>query len=99
MEAFAPAKAVEKARSHYRFEPTARSLVFHVREPFETRTTSARLVRAEITPETPLIVISQMPKNGVIFSDGIETDFLEFNSGAIATVQLADRHLNLVKAV
>jgi hypothetical protein len=28
-------------------------------------------------------------QNGVIFSDGIESDFLRFNSGAIATVGVA----------
>jgi len=30
-----------------------------------------------------------MPAHGVIFSDGIETDFLKFNSGAIATIGIA----------
>jgi hypothetical protein len=30
-----------------------------------------------------------MPTNGVIFSDGVETDFLKFNSGSIATVGIA----------
>ena len=34
----------------------------------------------------------------MIFSDGVEADFLEFTSGAVATVQLAQRHLNLVQA-
>ncbi len=97
MAAFASPKALEKARSRYRFEQTARSLAFHVREPFETRTTGASMVRGTIKAELPLMVISQMPKNGVIFSDGIEADFLEFNSGAIATVQVAGRHLNLVQ--
>ncbi len=98
MAAFAAPKAIEKARTHYRFEPTARSLVFHVREPFETRATGASMVRGTIKAESPLVVISQMPKNGVIFSDGVEADFLEFNSGAIATVQVGGRHLNLVQA-
>jgi hypothetical protein len=32
-----------------------------------------------------------MAEHGVIFSDGIEKDFLEFNSGARAVVALADR--------
>jgi hypothetical protein len=32
-----------------------------------------------------------MPENGVIFSDGIESDFLEFNSGVTATVSIAER--------
>jgi hypothetical protein len=37
-----------------------------------------------------------MPQNGVIFSDGVEEDRLEFNSGAMATISLADRTLRLV---
>lgn len=32
-----------------------------------------------------------MPENGVIFSDGIESDFLEFRSGTRATVGIADK--------
>jgi hypothetical protein len=32
---------------------------------------------------------SQMPENGVIFGDGIETDHLEFNSGTQAAIGLA----------
>ena len=32
-----------------------------------------------------------MPENGVIFSDGVESDFLEFNSGTEAIVRIADK--------
>jgi hypothetical protein len=32
-----------------------------------------------------------MAANGVIFSDGIESDFLQFNSGSIAAIQPANR--------
>jgi hypothetical protein len=32
-----------------------------------------------------------MGENGVIFSDGIESDFLEFNSGTRATIALAEK--------
>ena len=37
-----------------------------------------------------------MPQNGVIFSDGIEDDRLDFNSGAIARIGLAERTMSLV---
>jgi hypothetical protein len=33
---------------------------------------------------------------GVIFSDGIEADFLEFNAGMTATVEIAERRGCLV---
>ena len=37
-----------------------------------------------------------MPSGGVIFSDGVEKDFLAFDSGTTATICVADRKLNLV---
>jgi hypothetical protein len=38
-----------------------------------------------------------MPENGVTFSDGIEADFLDFNSGITATIGVADRVGQLVQ--
>jgi NAD kinase len=72
-------------------------LYFTVREPFPTRTTGASLVFGRITAEQPLIIESQMGENGVIFSDGIEQDFLEFNSGTRAMISIADRKGVLVE--
>lgn len=66
-------------------------LFFTVREPFPSKFSKANLVFGKIVPETPLIIVSQMPENGVIFSDGVESDFLEFRSGLIATISLADK--------
>jgi NAD kinase len=66
-------------------------LFFTVREPFPTHTTGASLVFGRVTPDTPLQLESQMAENGVIFSDGIEKDFLEFNSGTQAVINLAER--------
>lgn len=66
-------------------------LYFTVREPFPTRTTAASLVFGRVTEEAPLILESQMAENGVIFSDGIEKDFLEFNSGTQAVIGIAER--------
>jgi hypothetical protein len=42
-------------------------------------------------------VLSLMPENGVIFSDGIEGDFLTFNSGVAATISVAERVGHLVQ--
>ena len=72
-------------------------LYFTVREPFPTRTTSASLVFGRVTNETPLILESQMAENGVIFSDGIENDFLEFNSGTQAVIGIAEKKGVLVE--
>lgn len=38
-----------------------------------------------------MTVLSYMPENGVIFSDGIVDDFLEFNSGTQATISIAEK--------
>lgn len=67
----------------------AESLYFTVREPFPSLHTQAGLVFGEITRSAPLQLRSLMPENGVLFSDGIESDFLEFNSGTQAEVTLA----------
>lgn len=72
-------------------------LFYTVREPFPTKTTGVSLVFGRVTPETPLILESRMAENGVIFSDGIEKDFLEFNSGTQAVIGIAERKGVLVE--
>ncbi len=72
------------------------SLLFTVREPFVSKTSQAGIVCGQITRQQPLIVKSEMPENGVIFSDGVEADYLQFNSGAVATIGIAERQTNLV---
>ena len=76
---------------HTDFAWDADYLYFTVREPFPTRTTGSSLVFGRITDESPLLLESQMAEHGVIFSDGIENDFLEFNSGTQASIGLAER--------
>lgn len=44
----------------------------------------------------PLRIASYMPEDGVIFSDGIESDFLEFNAGMEARIEIAERRGLLV---
>lgn len=71
-------------------------LLFVVREPFVSKTSQAGIVCGAVTHQAPLIVTSEMPEGGVIFSDGVEADYLAFNSGATATIGLAERKTNLV---
>ena len=71
-------------------------LYFTVREPFPSRTSRADLVFGRVTREAPLRIVSQMAGHGVIFSDGIEADFLEFNAGMEAVVDIAEREGLLV---
>lgn len=71
-------------------------LRYFVREPFPSRTTGASLVVGRINARTPLTIVSEMAENGVIFSDGIEADFLEFNAGTRAEIGIAEREGLLV---
>jgi NAD kinase len=73
-------------------------LLFVVREPFVSRHSQATIVAGTILPHAPLAIESQMPNGGVIFSDGIEADHLDFNSGAIANIRIAAEKANLVVA-
>ena len=71
-------------------------LVFVVREPFLSRMSQTGIGYGIITKNRPLTIESYMPSKGVIFSDGIESDFLHFNSGARVTIGLADEKAVLV---
>lgn len=73
-----------------------RRLVYVVREPFISRHSQANLVAGMIDSGQELMVESLMPSGGVVFSDGMEADFLQFNSGAIATVRTAEKRARLV---
>lgn len=71
-------------------------LYFSVREPFPSRISKTDIVFGKVTRDKPLKILSQMPENGVIFSDGIESDFLQFNSGIEATITVAEKKGHLV---
>lgn len=75
-----------------------RRLLWAVREPFRSRHSAADLVAGLVEPGEELLIESRMPSGGVIFSDGIEADFLDFNSGSLATVRAAGRRALLVTA-
>lgn len=74
------------------------NLWFSVREPFVSKTSQASLIFGQLQSGQKLTITSQMPDYGVIFSDGIESDFLAFNSGSIAEISLAERQAHLVMA-
>jgi hypothetical protein len=79
----------KKAKPDFSFPWEADRLRFHVREPFPTRTTGTDILAGTVDAENPLTVLSQMSENGVIFSDGVESDFLNFPSGVTARIGLA----------
>jgi len=81
-----------------RLEWEEQKLLFVVREPFVSRHSQAGIVAGTVLPGKPLMVESHLPVSGVIFSDGMEADHLEFNSGATATIGIAPERANLVMA-
>ncbi|MHC6204185.1 diacylglycerol kinase catalytic domain-containing protein [Breznakiellaceae bacterium SP9] len=74
----------------------AEELIFAVREPFPANNTGTNLVFGKISRDKPLRIESLMGENGVIFSDGIESDFLDFNSGTEARISVADKKARLI---
>ena len=74
----------------------APELRFAVREPFPSRNSQVNLVCGTLTASEQLRVRSLMPENGVIFSDGIEADRLDFNAGAEVEIGIAERQGRLI---
>lgn len=74
----------------------AEKLLFVVREPFISKTSKAEIVAGEIVKNNILTIESFMPENGIIFSDGILSDYLTFNSGAIVEIGIAHEKAVLV---
>ncbi|HEY4251247.1 MAG TPA: hypothetical protein VGM87_08600 [Roseomonas sp.] len=71
-------------------------LHYFVREPFPSRITGTALVAGRIGAGAPAVVTSEMAEHGVIFSDGMEADFLAFNAGTRAVIGVAERAGTLV---
>jgi NAD kinase len=93
MGAFQPAK--EKVRMKMNWDDNR--LVFVVREPFLSKHSHVSIAAGVIAHQQSLTIESQMPFNGVIFSDGIEADFLKFNSGCHVKISLAGKKANMVQ--
>jgi NAD kinase len=75
-----------------------RRLLYVVREPFVSRHSQAGIVAGMLESGQELVLESLMPSGGAIFSDGMEADFLQFNSGATARVRAAETRARLVAA-
>lgn len=71
-------------------------LVFIVREPFHSKYSEISLTAGVITNDLKLRIESLMPSNGLIFSDGIEADFLHFNSGSIVEIGIAKQKAMII---
>lgn len=79
-----------------RIGSTGDELCFVVREPFVSKHSSANMVIGMLPRGQELIIESRMPAGGTIFSDGIESDFISFDSGMVARVRTAQQVARLV---
>jgi hypothetical protein len=71
-------------------------LVFAVREPFPSPVTGTTIVSGSIVPGRPLVVRSEMPEGGRIFSDGIVERAVDWDAGSKVTVSVGDRTVQRV---
>ncbi|MFN8458745.1 MAG: NAD+ kinase [Anaerolineae bacterium] len=93
---FAGGTEADLTASQFRFGWEEPKLLFVVREPFVSQTTQAGLVAGVLPAGEELQLESHIPDQGIIFSDGVEADYLAFNSGAIARIRVAERKTLLV---
>lgn len=68
---------------------SSNELRFTVREPFHSKSTATNLVRGVLIDKDKLTVESNMGERGVVFSDGIEADSVEFNAGSIVNISVS----------
>jgi hypothetical protein len=73
-------------------------LAFAVREPFASRSSGTELCAGLLAEGESLLLESHMAGGGVIFSDGVESDALSFDAGAVATLRRAEERARLVAA-
>ena len=67
-----------------------------MREPYPSRWSQASLVFGDVKPDHPLRIRSLMPEGGIVFSDGMEADGLDFRSGLEAVIDIAGQRGHLL---
>lgn len=71
-------------------------LAFVVREPFQSRHSGVTVSAGVINRAEKLVLESYMPSRGIVFSDGVEADSIQFNSGVRVEVGIAREKAVLV---
>ncbi|MDQ6989720.1 MAG: hypothetical protein Q9M19_07545 [Mariprofundaceae bacterium] len=77
-------------------KPDELQLVFFVREAFPSVTTGNTIAQGAITRKGKLVIRSEMNEGGVIFGDGMESDYITFNWGKSACIRVSEKRLSLV---
>lgn len=73
-------------------------LIFSVREPFASVASQTSIGFGIIQQGESLTIESHMADNGVIFSDGVEKDFLSFNTGTSVEISIHTENVSLLIA-
>lgn len=89
--AIADAYGASQSRGYKPWDWGADILKYAVREPFPSRSSQATMIFGQVERNQKLMLHSLMPENGVIFSDGIEADYLSFSSGMVAEIGVAEK--------
>jgi len=76
--------------------PEDKQLAYYVREAFPSVSTGTDISSGTVDEKETLQVRSEMNEDGVIFGDGIEVDYLDFNWGRQVSVGVARETLELV---
>ncbi|MEM7167163.1 MAG: hypothetical protein AAF581_17005 [Planctomycetota bacterium] len=76
--------------------PEEPRLAWFVREPFPSIATGTELDHGVISPGEAIEISSEMGTGGVLFADGIESDWVDFLDGHKLSVRLATRTLHLI---
>lgn len=74
----------------------ARELYFYVREPFPGRAQSVEVIFGKVETGRPLSLFSDMAEKGILFSDGMEDDFIAFTAGLEVRIGVAEQQGQLV---
>jgi len=82
-------KPVQKAIANG-FEWDSSYLYYTVREPFPSQQSQSNMVFGKVDKQKPLVLTSKMAEHGVIFSDGLEDDYLNFTAGVSVTVNISE---------
>ncbi|MBF0545241.1 MAG: hypothetical protein HQM08_12455 [Candidatus Riflebacteria bacterium] len=88
-------KSVLPENASYKLDWSDEKLYYAVREPFVSKSSQAGIVFGLLEANEQIKITSYMAENGVIFSDGMENDFLCFNAGTNATISVSEKKARL----
>ena len=71
-------------------------LAFVVRELFPSVYTESSIISGYIEKGEELVISSDMPKGGVIISDGMIDRGIQFNSGTTVSIKVSEKQVNLI---